>query len=209
MSLSVPQALRWAWRAFRANVWLYVAVILTLFAAWVALEVVVVAGQSLGKLFNLAAHLSFLVGFAGLCSGFIEICLQVAQGGHPNYRTLFSKLQLGPAMLAAQFIYLAGVTLGSVPLLIPGAVIAVRLVFFGPWIVTGRPHPLAALGASAALTRNRATALTGALLVLLLLNLCGALLLGLGLLVTVPVTMLTLTALYGQLVTTGQTLPPV
>jgi hypothetical protein len=50
------------------------------------------------------------------------------------------------------------------------------------------------------LTHRHGLFVSAALGLLLLLNLLGAMLLGLGLLITVPVTLLTLTALYFQLV---------
>ncbi len=199
-SFSLPAALRWAWRAFRADARTYIAASLTLFAAWAILELVVYLGQSLGAVFNLAAHLLFLLVFAGLCAGFTEIGLQAAQGDHPAYKALFSRFTLAPAMLAAQLIYLTLVTLGLVPLVLPGILAAVYFAFYGPTLVASRINPLRALAASGALTRLHGLFVTRALLLLLLLNLLGAAFLGLGLLITVPVSLLTLTALYFQLV---------
>jgi hypothetical protein len=103
-------------------------------------------------------------------------------------------------MLAAQLIYLAVFILGFVPLIIPGLLVALYLVFFGFALLTSRINPLRAQAVSGALVRPHGLFVTRALLLLLLLNLLGAALLGLGLLVTVPVSLLTLTALYFQLV---------
>jgi hypothetical protein len=103
-------------------------------------------------------------------------------------------------MLAAQLLYLAIVILGLVPLVLPGFLVAVYFAFFGFTLVTNRINPLRALAASGALTRTRGLFVTRALLLLLLLNLLGAACLGLGLLVTLPVSLLTLTALYFQIV---------
>jgi hypothetical protein len=199
-SLSLSAALRWAWRAYRANTGLYLTVVLTLFASWAVLEILVYLTQLLGSFVNLALHLAFLFAFAGLSAGFIEICLQAAQDERPVYRTLFSKFRLAPAMLAAQLIYLALVILGLVPLVLPGLLVAVYFAFFGFTLITSRLNPLRALATSGSLARAHGLFVSGALLLLFLLNLLGAALLGLGLLVTVPVSLLTLTALYFQLV---------
>jgi hypothetical protein len=199
-SLVLPAALRWAWRTFWVEAGLYLAIDLTLLAAWAVLEIIVIAGQALGTLFNLTAHLVFLLVFAGLCAGFTEICLRAAQGERPAYRALFSRFKLGPAMLAAQLLYLVGIFLGLVPLVLPGLLVAVYFAFYGLYLSTGQANPLAALRDSVRLTHRRGLFVSGALLVLLLLNLFGAMLLGVGLLVTVPVSGLTLTALYSQLV---------
>ena len=66
---------------------LFTAVLLTIFGAWVALEIVVIAGQQFGILLWALMHLAFLIFVAGVEVGFLRICLALYEGGEPTLPT--------------------------------------------------------------------------------------------------------------------------
>jgi hypothetical protein len=72
---SIRLAHAFAWPAFKASFGLFAAILLTMFASWLALEIVVVAGQRFGILLWAAAHLVFLAFFSGLQVGLLQISL--------------------------------------------------------------------------------------------------------------------------------------
>lgn len=79
-NLSIGQAFKFAWATFIQHPALFAALMLTLFGAWVTLEIVVIAGQGLGVWWWAGAHLAFFILFAGLEVGFLQICLALHDG---------------------------------------------------------------------------------------------------------------------------------
>jgi hypothetical protein len=197
----VSAAFRFAWRALWQHFGLFVAILLTFGAAWVILEAVVVGGQRLGLGIVLwaAAHLVFLVFFAGLEAGFARVCLDLYDGGSPTFAAAFARLRLGPKLLVGQIIYLILVLIGLVLLIVPGLYLASRLALFSFRLIDGEANLLGSFRASAALTHGVLAQLALLLVALFLLNVLGACVLGLGLFLTVPFSVLTLAAVYRQL----------
>jgi len=200
-SISIRKALAQAWDIYRASMWFYTKIVLTFFIVWIILELVVYLAQDLGQLFNLAVHLLFLVIFAGLQVGFIRICLDANAGYQPHYSHLFEHLKQGPNFLLAQLAYVVLVLIGLVILLIPGLYYGTRYAFNG-FIITEKDFGiLESFQASANLTRDMLGKLFGYFFLLILLNLFGSIWLGLGLLVTIPVSVLTMASFYRDLKT--------
>ncbi|MEG6509853.1 hypothetical protein V6C03_12855 [Methyloligella sp. 2.7D] len=91
------------------------------------------------------------------------------------------------------------VAIGLILFVIPGIILALMLMF-ALWFVIDRGlGPIEAMKASNEITRGHKWQLLGFLIVLWLINLVGALALGIGLLVTVPVTVLSIIEAYRRL----------
>jgi hypothetical protein len=198
-ALSIRQAVTFAWPTFKKHFVLFAAILLTIAAAWVVLEVVVVAGQRLGLVWWAAAHLAFLVFVAGIEAGWVRVCLALYDGGEPAFADIFGHLALGPWFLAAQLIYLFLVLVGLALLVVPGLYLGTRFALFGFPLATGEADLIRSFQRSALLTTGTRLSLFGALLSLLIFNVLGACLLGIGLFVTLPLSVLILTAVYRQL----------
>jgi uncharacterized membrane protein len=197
--ISLRRSLNWAWKTFQNNPMFYMGIVLTFFASWVVLEAMVVAGQRLGAIFNLAIHTIFLIVFSGLQMGFMKICLEVYKGNKPPYAELFRSIKQGAKFLIAQFLYLLMFFAGLFLLIVPGLYFGTRFCFFGFDLAEKENKFMDSFRASVLLTENSILKLAYHLLVLTLLNLVGAAVLGLGLLITVPVTVLTMIWLYQSL----------
>jgi hypothetical protein len=197
--ISLRQAFRFAWPAFKKNFLLFGFVLMTVFAAWIALEVVVITGHGLGILLWIAAHLAFLIFFAGMEVGFLRICLALSEGKEPVFADAFKHLALGPAFLAGQILYLILVVVGLALLIAPGIFLAVRYAMFGFCIAAGETSLRRSFQQSAILTTATMRPLFGVLMALLFLNVLGACVLGLGLFVTVPLSALMATEVFRQL----------
>ena len=197
--ISLRQSINWAWTTFKDNPRFYIGIVLTFFASWVVLELSVVAGQRLGTIFNLTIHLVFLIVFSGLQIGFIKICLDVCVGNSPSYTELFKSLNQGAKLLIAQLAYLVMILIGLLLLIVPSFYLGARFAFFGFEIAEKDSKIIASFRASVTLTDNSIAKLAYYLFVLTLLNLMGAAFLGIGLLITVPVSVLAMTSLYQDL----------
>lgn len=145
------------------------------------------------------AHLAFLIFFAGIEVGFLKIGLALYNGGEPTFADAFRHLAWGPKFLAGQVIYLLMVAVGLVLLIVPGLYLGVRYGLFGFCMVTGEADLLHSFQHSAILSAGTQASLLAILVSLLVLNGLGASLLGLGLFVTVPLSVLMMTAVFQQL----------
>lgn len=199
--ISVRQAVNFAWPIFKKRIGLFTGVLLTILGAWAALEIVVIAGQRFGILLWAAAHLAFLIFVAGIEVGFLQICLALYDGGEPKFTDTFKLLSLGPRFLAGQLLYLLMVVVGLLFLVVPGVYLSLRYALFGFCMAAGETNPLRSLQKSSILSAGVTAYLLRIFVALLVLNAFGAVLLGLGLFITVPVSVLMLTAVYRQLST--------
>jgi hypothetical protein len=193
------QAARSAWPVYKRHYGLFMAFLLALFGAWVVLEIVVVVGQDFGIWLWAAAHVAFFILFAGLEVGFLQICLALSHDREQSFLDLFGYMTLGPKFLVAQLLYLVIVLVGLALLVLPGIYLGVRYALFGLCLVTGEANVTRSFQKSTALSSGIMINLLLALMALLLLNILGASLLGLGLFVTVPLSVLILVGLYQQL----------
>ncbi len=197
--LSIRPALTFAWSTWQKHFGLFAALLLTGVGAWIVLEVVVIAGQSLGIVWWAAAHLLFLLFFAGLTAACLRIGLALYDGGQPRYRDAFRHYHRAPAFLAGQFIYLGLLGFGLLLLVVPGLFVGTRFVLSGFSLAAGETGLLQSFPHSARLTAGSGGRLLAVLGALLGLNVLGTSLLGLGLFVTLPLSVLILAALYRQL----------
>jgi len=197
--ISIRQAFKIASPILKKRFGLFTAVLLALFGAWVALEIVVIAGQRFGILLWAAAHVAFLIFAAGVEVGFLQICLALCDGGKPTYADAFTQLTLGPKFLAGQMLYLLMIVIGLLLLVVPGIYLGVRYALFGFCLATGETNLIRSFQHSAILSTGSKTYLLWILVFLLVLNVLGASLLGIGLFITVPLSVLMMTTIYRQL----------
>lgn len=197
--ISIRQAFKIASPILKKRFGLFTAVLLTLLGAWVALEIVVIAGQRFGILLWAAAHVAFLIFAAGVEVGFLQICLVLCDGGKPTYADAFTQLTLGPKFLAGQMLYLLMMVIGLLLLVVPGIYLGVSYALFGFCLATGETNLMRSFQHSAVLSTGSKTYLLWILVFFLVLNVLGASLLGIGLFITVPLSVLMMTTIYRQL----------
>ncbi len=190
---SATDALGYGWKGFTAN-------IAPLAVIGLVLVLVSIATNWLSRGFDsalislagslLATFLSLVVGL-----GLIRAALAILDGGRPSVEQLLSTRDVWPYFLAS-VVVAAIVTVGLLLCVIPGLIAGFLLQFYGYAIidkksdsVTTAPEstPIGAIRASVEVV----TANIGPLILLavlcFLLNIAGALLCGVGLLVTLPV----------------------
>ena len=83
----IRQAFNFAWPIFKKRFGLFTAVLLTIFGAWITLEIVVIAGQRFGILLWIVAHLAFLIFVAGMEVGFLRDASPYLMGESRNLPT--------------------------------------------------------------------------------------------------------------------------
>jgi hypothetical protein len=198
-SLNPRKASRFAWLALKEHFGLFTAILLTFGAAWVILEIAVIQGQRFGIVWWSAAHLVFLVFFAGLQAGFIQACLDLYDGKTPKFIDIFRSLNRGLKFLGGQTLYVLITVAGLILLVIPGIYFGVRYIFVGFCQVENESGIQESFRQSDIASSGNMAYLLAVIVSLLLLNLMGACLLGIGLFVTIPFSCLMMTATYRQL----------
>lgn len=134
-------------------------------------------------LLYIAAFIAALV----LAKGLLTIALDVTQGREPDLGKLFSGEQLGPYIVASVVVaILTGI--GYVLCVIPGLFAAVALQFTPYRVIDRAEQPGDAIRGSWELVKPQFWPLVGLIIVAGLINFVGALLCGIGLLVTGPLT---------------------
>ena len=160
--ISMRHAFGIAWPALKKHFGLFTAVLLTTFGAWVVLEVVVIAGQRFGILLWAIMHLAFLIIFAAMELGLVQICRALSDGKAPAFAETFTCLPLSPKFLAAQVLYLLIVSIGLLLLVVPGVYLGVRYALFGFCFADGERNLLRCFQQSSILSKGATTGLPGA-----------------------------------------------
>ena len=123
----------------------------------------------------------------------------VRTGKEGDIKEIFGQKEIFPQALLGQIIYGIMIVVGMILLVIPGIYVAVRFMFLPYIFVDQKLGWKEALAEASRLTEGRRWDLFVFSLALILLNIVGALLLLVGLLVTIPVSMIATTMMYEYL----------
>lgn len=198
--ISIRTAVSFAWPTFKIHWRLFLGIMFLVLLAWAALEVVVITGQRFGILLWIAAHLAFLIFFAHLEAGLLRVCLLLRDNGEPAFADAFAvPLWLSTNFLVAEVLYLLIFAIGLALLIVPGIYFGARYAFFCYSLASGDPSIANAFRSAARVSASAIPPLSAILAGSLLFNLLGGAILGVGVLVTLPVSVLFLTDVYRQL----------
>ena len=191
---SATDALGYGWKGFTANLGPLVIIGLVLIVAsalsnWLSQGfdswILTIIGSVL------SAFISLVIGL-----GLIRAALAILDGGRPSVEQLLSTKDIGPYIIASLLVALI-VIVGLVLCIIPGLIAGFLLQFYGYAIidrkadsVTTAPQstPTGAIRASFEVVSANVGPLILLAVLCFLVNLAGAILCGIGLLVTLPVT---------------------
>jgi uncharacterized membrane protein len=187
------------WRLFKSHAGAFVISMLLLFISWAVLEIAVVFLYRLGFAVWLVLHLGWLLLFSGMLVGLHLMALKNVDGEIPRVGDLFASLARGPAYLLALVIYCLVVSAGLVLLILPGIYLAIRYCLFAQIITDKSASALVALQRAAVLARGNEWDLGALFLIAFLLNVAGLTLLGVGLVVSFPVSLLAIAGFYRSL----------
>jgi hypothetical protein len=199
MSDRVTSHFETGWRLFRSRVSVFAVSMLLLFLSWVVLEIAVVFLHRLGLAVWLVLHLAWLFLFSGMLVGLHVMALKSVDGEIPRVGDLFGSLERSPAYLLALSIYCLAVTGGLVLLVVAGIYLSIRYCLFAQVITDASASALAALRKAAALAQGNWAPLGALFLIAFLLNIAGMALLGIGLIITFPVSLLAIAGFYRSL----------
>ncbi|QQR82845.1 hypothetical protein IPJ70_01915 [Candidatus Campbellbacteria bacterium] len=194
--LSIKEAFGSAWKIFSTNVWIFVGS--TAFIGAVSFISDKISNDK--GLFDFIIGLATAVLLWWLYIGFIRMAMTAHAGGSISFEMLFG--EKGTTLwhyIVAVILSAISVLIGLVLLIVPGIMLQIGLMFVPFLILDKNMQPVAALKESWRLTKGYKWKLFGFLCILILVNIAGILAAFVGLLVSIPLSLLVLTYVYRQL----------
>ncbi len=201
--LSIFVSLSRAWEIFKQHFFFLLGItalyaLLALGLSYLGEQIFLTGGPVVMLIWYIAYSLFFL--FIQL--GYIKIYLQLLDRQPTATSELFSQADKLWAYLAATILFGVVSIVGLIFFVVPGIYLMVRLFFYDFLIVDQRLGAVESLQESWKITVgfNRQLAALAAILVVYLINFFGIMMLGIGLIITLPLTALALVDFYRRLV---------
>jgi hypothetical protein len=193
---SIEESLRFGWKKTKEHSKLIFQVLLVLFALQVvsAIAQKVLAGTLIGGLASLALAVAGII----VGTGFTLIMLKIAKGEAVVFKDIVPPMRLVWYVFLASLLVGILTVAGLILLIIPGIYFALRFSMVRFAVLDGS-GVMESFSKSTALTNGVKWPLLGFFAVVVLLNVLGAIALMIGLLITIPVTMIAFSHVYLQL----------
>lgn len=200
---SIEDALKLGWNTMKGNFWFFVGVLVVAFVITFVPHAIAGVLQKnfpgLSFLFRIVAWIVEII----VAIGLITIALKFLDGKTPEFNDLFSFQPFFWKYLGASILTGLVVAAGFILFIIPGIYWLIKFQFFGYFVVDQGCGPVEALRRSSRITHTVKWKLLGFGLLCMVINWLGAIVLLVGLLVTVPLTLIAYAFVYRKLL--GQT----
>lgn len=181
---SIKETIKYGWRKSKEHLEL------VLFSTLLILAV----GSLVGGFGDHKEGLNFsMLGFVGtifliiIRIGYTKIFLRIYDGESPKFSEIFQEYRTFWRYLGVSILVPLTVLGGLILIIIPGIIWAVRFSFSFFVVIDSKTGPVVAMKESYAITKGKFWKLLGFWIVIGLFNLLGLICLGIGLLVTIPV----------------------
>lgn len=194
-TFSIKEALTFGWTTFKKDPWFYVGVTAALAVFSITIEVL--TGQGHGFF----ALIGFVIGLAAstvVTIAYARLALSSHDGEHVGWDGLWAPQHFWRS-LGATILQMIIIVVGLVLLIVPGLIAIVALFFTQLAVVDKALNPVAALKESYRLTKGHWLRIWLFMLCLAILNIVGLALLLVGLLVTIPVSLLAIVFVYRKM----------
>jgi len=212
------EAIAFGWEKAIGNIGFFIVMIIILVAASMAPQILAGAFAKV-KIFAFIFILAGMILQLELRLGVTKSLIAFADGKKPAIGELFSCFDKRiVTVFVAGILYSLMVFLGTLLLIVPGIILGIKFMFFGYFIVDKNAGIMESFKMSSALTDGSKTNIFLFALLLWLINAAGALCLGIGLIITIPLSMVAVAYVYRKLEGGGasaapqvdaQTAPPV
>ncbi|MBA2123343.1 hypothetical protein B9J78_00080 [bacterium Unc6] len=202
---SKGEAIRFGWNTMKSNFGFFIGLLivlgLLLIVPGVIAEMVKKVNVFLGIIFHIADFVLTII----ISIGLVKIALRFCDNEKGRFTDLFSQCHLFFDYMFAGIFYFLIVLGGTLLLIIPGIILLIKFCFFEYFIVDKKAGPIESLKRSWVITRKVKWDLFVFFLMLLGINLFGALCLLIGLFATIPATMVAMAFVYRKLLSQIET----
>jgi uncharacterized membrane protein len=164
---------------------------------------------ALGGAFALPLQIINIVWQCVLGMGLLKICLKLLDQKPVNLPDLWSTMPLALDYILVKLLIGLIVTIGLILLVIPGLIWSMQYYLASYLVVDRKLRPMAALRTSSQITSGAKWDLGIFASLVLLINFVGLMFAGIGLMVTVPVTMIASLHVYRQLLSQSEAANPI
>ncbi len=218
----IGQSLKLGWQTMKTNFWFFLVLLIAVGVISSLLQGIAEKAQNVATIFVLI-NIVFTVIYR---MGFIRIFLNYVDNDEVDAGTVFSCIPLFFKFIAGTILFALAVAgapaltmilyvktmspifaIASAALVILSIVYAIRFSFYGWLIIDEELGPVEALRVSAEITDGIKWDLLGFYIVIGIINMLGAMVLGIGLLATIPATGVAMAFVYRNLI--GETKVPV
>lgn len=200
---SKKEAIKFGWNITKKHFWFFILILLTSILIQMIPNIFQAVGGDNQPLafFLVLALISFIAGILKIIVdlGIIKVTLKFSDNQSVSFSDLFNSYGLFWKYLGGLILYSMIVMGGVILLIIPGIIWAIRFQYYNYFIVDKGLGPIEALKQSWRITRGNAWNLFTFGLLLGLLSIAGALALVIGLLFTVPTTMVAMAYVFRKL----------
>ena len=196
---SIEEAFEFAWEVTKQNVALFIGLLV---AAVIIDTIPVALAAQLQEKHHLLAPVFSIIGWVLqtiITMGLIKIAIQFADGQKGGFSDLFSCASLFIPYILGSFLYALIVLVGLVLLIVPGIIWAIRYQFFVYFIIDKKCKVFEAFQKSSEVTYGAKWRLFIFSILLTMLNFFGMIPLFMGLLVTIPITLVAVASVYRRL----------
>ncbi len=198
-TIDIAEALHFGWDTLRENFALYLKILIV----WIVISILptILIGKIAASSRMLALPLQFLniVWQAILAMGAIRIGLKLIDGKTPEIPDLWSCIPKTLDYLIVKILVSLIVAIGFILLIVPGCIWMLQFFFSGYLVVDRGEKALAAMKHSSTITNGAKWPLAGFAAAMFVVNLVGLICFGVGILVTLPITMLASLYVYRKL----------
>lgn len=152
-----------------------------------------------GPFLSFLFHISWMLLEIYFVLGLLNVSLLLSKGKKVGIFDLFSSLRLFLRFLLGLFLFLGMVFGGLVLFIIPGIIIAIRLRFFAFILIEKKDDAIGSLSKSARITKGHVWNLFVFYLFLIGINILGAFALLVGLILTIPLSLVSTAFVYRKL----------
>ena len=204
-SFSIKRVFAYSWEIYKKNFLLLGGLCLFIWALSAGFQLL---GGAIIE--EMSVPLGMLLLFAGwvittmLSMGFLYLGLEMARKKHVSQEDVLHPAPCFIQYVIVSLLYSAIVFVGLLLFIVPGVIWAIRYGFYQYLVIDKCANPFRALYISGQLTKGHTWKLFLLGLALIVLNLLGVLLVGVGLLVTVPLSVLIGARVYDRLLMTSK-----
>lgn len=195
---SIEEAVKYGWKTTKENFVFFLKILLAVALVYILSGLLQNLTKDMGLL-DFLATVAFWVLHIVLDIGLVKIALKFVSNQKPDLEDLYNHYPLFWKYLGGSILAGLIVAGGLILLIVPGIIFAIRLEFVSYLIIDKEMGPMEAIKESWRMTSGNAWRLFLMGLLLGLINILGALALGIGLLWTIPTTGLATAFVYKKL----------
>jgi len=199
--LNLKEIFQFGWDKFKENAALLIGTtaiyyVLTLFLTFLFQKLIPIEHSTLWL--TVTRTISALIGMYFLI-GLFRIALAIANDQIVHWTEIFKNGEYLFNYFFAYILYFLVFAIGLVLLIFPGIIWGIQFSFYPCFIIDKKMNAIDALKASSALSKGYKWELFGFYILLIILNAIGTILLGIGLLVSIPISLLAYVYVYRKL----------